>query len=155
MDCPHRIPPQGYQDHTTRHTEIATADLALGTTGKTEKEWTSPDHSLDTADIIAPVITTCTEAASNHNNGTGTSTIEAAQDDPIQQTRDTAASPTMTHHTSYTANPPHTTAHQATTLRITVDHTHDQPTNHQSIVHTIKDHTVQNHIPTRETESPT
>ena len=79
-------PLQEHWHHTTRHTEIATPDLALGITGKTEKEKTNPDHSLDTASIVAPVMT-CTEAAPDHHNGTGT---EAAQDSPIQHTEDTA-----------------------------------------------------------------
>ena len=93
---------------------------------------------------------TYTEAAPNHNNGTGPATIETAQDDPIQYTEYTAADPAMTHHTSHTTNPTHTTPHQATTPRITIDHTHDHPTDHQIIVHTGKDHTVQDHTTTQE-----
>ena len=73
---------------------------------------------------------TCTKAAPDHKNGTGTAAIEAAQDDPIQYTRDTVTGHTMIHHTGHTANPPHIEAHQATTLRIAVDHIHDLPTNH-------------------------
>ena len=107
-----------------------------------EKIETDPDHSLDTANTIAPGIMTCTEATLNHNNGTGTASIEAAQDNPIQHTRDTVTGHAVTHHTSYTAKPSHTTAHQTTALRITVDHIHDFPTNCQNIVHTKKDHTV-------------
>ena len=123
-------PLQVHWCHTSRHTEITTTDLALGTTGKTEKEETSPDHSLYTANIIVPGIVTCTDATLDHSNGTGTTTIESAQDDPIQHTEDTAAAPTMTLHTSHTTNPPHTTAHQVITLRITVDCTHNHLTNH-------------------------
>ena len=44
-------------------------------------------------------------------NGTGTTTIKAAQDDPIQHTEDTVTDPTMTHHTGHTINHPHTAAH--------------------------------------------
>ena len=144
-----------HQHQTTRHIEIATTDLALGTTWKTKKEETSPDHSLDTANIIAPAVMACTEAAQNHSNRTGTTTIEAAPDDPIQHTENTATSPAMTNHTSHTTNPPHTAASQATTLRIAVDHTHDQPTDHWNIVHTKNDHAVQDHTSARETKSPT
>ena len=100
-------PLQEHQHHTTRHTEIATPDWAQGITRKTEKEDISPDHSLNTANIIAPAIMTCTEAAPECNNGTGTATMEAAQDDPIQHTRDTVAGYPMTHHTSHTTNPTH------------------------------------------------
>ena len=125
-----KYPLQGHWCHTTRHTEIATEDLVLETTGKMEKEETSPDHSLDTADSIAPAIVTCTETASDHNNGTGTATIKAAQDDPIHHTEDAATGPAMSHHTGETINPPHTAACQASTLRITVDDTHVQPTDH-------------------------
>ena len=49
-------PLQEHQHHTTRHTETATPDQALGTTRKTEKEKTGPDHSLDTADTTAPAM---------------------------------------------------------------------------------------------------
>ena len=87
MDCPHRIPLQGHWHHTTRHMEITTTDLALETTRKTEKEETSPDHSLDTANMTAPAAVTCTEATPNHNNGTGTVTIEAAQMTPLSTPR--------------------------------------------------------------------
>ena len=90
---------------------------------------------------------TCTEATPNHKNRTGTATIDAAQDDPIQHTDDTAAGPTITHYTGHTANPPHATACQATTPRIAVDHTHEHPTNHQSIVHTKTDNAVQDYTP--------
>ena len=71
---------------------------------------------------------TCTEPAPNHNKGTGTATIEAAQDDPIQHTEDTAAGPTVTHHTGHTLNPQYITAPQAMALRIAEGHTHDHPT---------------------------
>ena len=75
---------------------------------------------------------TCTEFAPDHGNGMGTATIEAAQDDPIQHTEDTATDPTMTHYTCHTANHPHTAAHQDTTLRTTVDHIHVHPTDCQN-----------------------
>ena len=91
---------------------------------------TNPDHGLDTADIAAPAIMTCTEAASDHYNGTGTAAIEAAQDDPIQYIRDIVTGHAMIRHTSHKSNPPHTAAHQATTLRITVDDIHGLSTNH-------------------------
>ena len=138
MDCPKKYPLHEHCHHTTRHTEIATPDQALDTTGKTKKEETSPDHSLNTANIVVPAIRTCTEAASDHNNVTGTATIEAAQGNSIQHTEDTVTGPPVTHHTGHTTNPPHTTAHQATALWIVVDHTHDHLTNHQNIVHTKK-----------------
>ena len=148
-------PLQEHQHHTSRDTEIATTDLVLGTAGKTEKEETGPDHSLDTANIIVPAIMTHTEAVPNHNNGTGTATIEAAQENTIQHTKDTATGPAMTHHTGHIANPLHTAAHQVTALRIAVDHIHDNPTDCQSIVYTKKDHAVWDYTPTKETKSPT
>ena len=60
----------------------------------------------------------------------------------------------MTYHTGHTTSPAHTTAHQATALRIAVDCTYNHLTNHQSIVHTKKYHAVWDHTPARETESP-
>ena len=85
---------------------------------------------------------TCTEATSDHNNGTGTGTIEAAQDDPIQPNKDTVTDSTVTHHTGHTANYPHTTAQQVTALRTAVNHIHAHATDHQNITHTIEGHTV-------------
>ena len=123
-------PFQEHWHHTTRHTETATPDQALDTTGKTKKEQTSPDHSLDTADTTAPAIVPCTEASPDHNNRKGSATIEAAQDNPIQHTEDTVAGPTVTLHTGHTANPPHTTAHEATALSMIADHIHAHPTDH-------------------------
>ena len=43
----------------------------------------------------------CTEATPDHNNGTGTSAIETAQDDPIQHTEDTVTGPTIKGHMAY------------------------------------------------------
>ena len=133
---------QEHQCHTTRHTEIVTPDQAQGTTGKIEKVETDPDYSLDIADITAPAIMTCTEAVPHHNNGTGTGAIEAVQDDPIQHTGNTVTGHAMIHHTSHTTNPPHATAHQATTLRTTVDHINGLLTDCQNIVHAEKVHAV-------------
>ena len=130
---------------------MTTPDQAQGTTGKIEKVETDPDHSLDTADITDLVIMTCTEATLD-NNRTDTATIEVAQNNPIQHTRDPLPGHTVIHHTSHITSSPHTQAHQATALRIAVDLIHDLPTNHQNIVHTIKDNTVGDHTPTKETK---
>ena len=116
--------------HATRYTEIATSDQPQGTTEKIKKVETNPDHSLDTTDITAPADVICTEATPDHNNGTGTATIETAQDDPIQHTGDTVTGHAMIYHTSHTTNPQHTAAYQATTLRTAVDHIHNLPTYH-------------------------
>ena len=138
-------PLQEHQSHTKSHTETSTPDQVLHTTGKTQKEETSPDHSLDTADTTALAIMTCTEATPDHNNRTGSATIEAAQDNPIQHTKDTVTGPAMTLHTIHTTNPPCTTAYKATTLRTTADHIHAHPTNCQSTIHTKEEHAVQDH----------
>ena len=78
-----KFPLQEHQCHVTRHTGTITPDQVLDIMGKTEKEEMGPDLSLGTAGIAAPAIMTCTEVVPDHNNGTGTATIEAAQDDPI------------------------------------------------------------------------
>ena len=142
MDCPLEYPLLEHCHYITRHTEVTTPDQALDTTGKTKKEDTGPDHSLDIADITATAIMTCTEAALDHDKGMGTATIEAAQDNPIQHTNDTVTDLAMTHHTGHTANHPHTTANQATTLRTTVHHIDIHPTDHQNIIHTKGNHAV-------------
>ena len=155
MDIPHRIPPSGTQaPHHKAHKNSYTRS-SYRHHWETEKEETSPDHSLDTADTIAPAIMTCIEAAPDHNNRTGSATIEAAQDDPIQHTEDTVIGPTMTHHTRHTTNPQHTTAHQATTLRTSADLIHAHPTDHWSILHTKEDHAVQDHTVIREPKNYT
>ena len=92
---------------------------------------------------------TYTEATPDHDNGMGTAAIEAAQDDPIQHTEITAADPTMTHQTSHTTNHPHTAAHQVTTLRTTVNHSHAHPTDHQNVTHIKEGHAVQDDTPIR------
>ena len=92
---------------------------------------------------------THTEAAPDHNKGTDTDAIEAAQGDPIQHTKATAAESTMIHHTSHTIDNPHTTAYLVTALRTTMGHIHIHPTDHQNIFHTTEDHTVQDHNSTK------
>ena len=71
-----------------------------------------------------------------------TATIVAVKDNPIQHIKVTVTDPTMTHHTFHTANHPHTTAHQDTTLRTTVDHVHAYPTDCQNLLHPKENHTV-------------
>ena len=85
---------------------------------------------------------TCTEATPDCNKGTGTAAIEAAQDNPIQHFKATVTETTMKHHTSHTTDHPHTTAHQVTTLRTTVDHIHVHPIDHQIIPHTKEEQAV-------------
>ena len=85
----------------------------------------------------------------------GTDTIEAAQGNPIQHTEAMATEPTMRHHTGHTADNPHTTAHQITTVRTALGHIHIHPTDLQNIFHTTEDHTVQDHTQTREPEHHT
>ena len=92
---------------------------------------------------------THTEATPDHNNGMGIATIEAVQDNPIQHTEATVTEPAVIHHTSHTTDHPHTTAHQVTTLRTAVGHSHVYPTNYQNIIHTTEDHAVQDHNPNR------
>ena len=127
---------QGHQHNITRHTETTTPGQAVDTTEQLAKGETGPDHSLASADSAAPAIMTCTNATPDHNKGTDTATIEAAQGDPIQHTKATVTEPTMTHLTSHTADHPHTTAHQVTTLKTIVDHIHAHPTDCQNIIHT-------------------
>ena len=109
---------------------MATPDQAPDTTEKIKKGETDPYHSLDIVDTTAPAIVTCTDTAPDHNKGMGIAAIEAAQGDPIQHTEAIVTGPTMTLHTSHTADHPHTTDHQVTTCRTTVDHVHAHPTDH-------------------------
>ena len=68
MDCPHRI---STSETLAWHHKVHRNCYKRSNSGKTEKEETGPDHSLDTANIITPAIMTCTEATTNHNNGSG------------------------------------------------------------------------------------
>ena len=98
---------------------------------------------------------TCIEATPDHNEGMGKATIEVAQGNPIQHMKATVTGPAMTHHTSLTADSPHTAAHQVTTFRTAVDHIHAHPTELQNIIHTIEDHAVPGHTPSKEPENHT
>ena len=93
--------------------------------------------SLNTANIAAPAVVTCTAAAQDHDNGTGTAAIEVAQNDPIQHTNDIVTDPAMTYHTSHTA------AHQVTAYRSS------------NIIHTKEDHAAQDHTSSRDSENHT
>ena len=95
----------------------------------------------------------CTEAAPDDNKGKGTATIEAAQGCPIQHTKATVTEPTMTCLTGHTAEHTHTTDHQVTALRTTVDHIHTHPTN--CVIHTTEAYAVQDHTPTRKPKNYT
>ena len=150
-----KYPLQEQQCHITRHIEITTPDQALDTAEKIKKEETVPDHRLDIVDIAALAIMTCTEVAPDCNKGMGTATIEAGQGIPIQYTEATVTEPTLTYHTSHTADHPHIAAHQVTPLRTAVDHVHTHPTDHQNIIHTTEDHAVQDHTTTREPKNHT
>ena len=142
--------------------EVATQDQAEGTIGKIGKERTTLDHILDTVDITASAVVTCTEAAPDHSTRTDTAAIEVAEDDLTTHTGDIATDPTMTHHTSHTAHitviqtttldsaAEHITAHQATALKTTVDQAPDHHSTHQNTGCTKRDHTAQYHIPTME-----
>ena len=98
---------------------------------------------------------TYTEGAPDYNNGMGTVTIEAVQDNPIQHTEDTVIDLTMTHHTDHTTYHPHTAGHQVTVHRIAVDHIHAHPTDCQNITHTKEGHTVQDHTPIKKPKNQT
>ena len=96
---------------------------------------------------------THTEATPDHNKGTAT--IEAAENNPVQCTKDAVTDPVMTHHTGHAANHPYTAAHQVTTLRTAIDHIHTSPTDHLNIIHTKEDHAVQDCAPIRDPENHT
>ena len=142
MDCPHKYLFQKHQQHITRHTEAATQDQAQGPIGKIGKEGTTLDHTLDTADLAAPTIVTCTEATPGVSTRTDIATIEVAQDDLTPHTGDIATDPTMTHHTGHTTHiaviqtiplgtiAEYISAQQGTALKTTVDQAHNHPTAH-------------------------
>ena len=93
---------------------------------------------------------TCTEATPDHNNGTGTDAIEAAEGDPILHIEATTIEPAITHYTGHTTDSLQSTAHQVITLRNTVHHVNVHPTDHQNIFHTTEDHAVQDHTQTNQ-----
>ena len=77
----------------------------------------------------------CIEATLDHNTGIDSATTEAAHDDIAQPTEDAATDLTVTHCTSHIADHPHITALWVIDPEITVDHTHDHPTDLQGINH--------------------
>ena len=100
------------QWHTTRHTEVTMPDWVWGTTMKIKTGEANPDDSHTTKDTTAWVTAVHIETTLDHNTGIDTATTEAAHNDHIQPTEDTATELTMTHHTSYIADHPHITALQ-------------------------------------------
>ena len=158
---------QNHHQHIIRRTEVTRTNIAQVTTGIIRKEETTLDHILDTADIAAPVVMTCTEAVPDHRTETDTAAIEVAQDSSTPYTGDIVTDPAVTHPTGHTTHiaviqtttletaAEHRATYQAATLETTVDPSHDHPTNHQSIALTKRDLAAQYHIPIMETTSPT
>ena len=165
MDCPYKYLLWEHWQHITRHTEAATKDQAQGPIWKIGKEQTTLDHILDTTDITALAIVTCTEVIPDHSTRTDIATIAVDQDNLTPHTGHIATDPTVTHHPGHTAHitvtetanletaAEHTAAHQATTLETTVDQAHDHSTTHQSTGHMKREWAAQYHIPTMATTS--
>ena len=152
--------------HIARHTEVITQDQVQSTIWKTVKDENALGHILDTADIAAPSILTCTGATKDHCTRTDIAAIEVGQDSLTPHIRDIATDPAMTHNDSHTTHitviqtttlgttAEHITACQATTLKTTVDPAHNCPTTHQSTGHTRRNCAPQYHIPSSETARP-
>ena len=145
----HGLPSQNTPFRDTSNIPKSTQKLLqqiylLWTTGKTEKEETSPDHSLDTANIIAPAVMTCIDAAPYHNDGTGTTASSRQTNLAIwgHNQRSHHDTPHQSHHKSST--------HCSSSGYHSQDHTHNYLTNHWSIVYTKMDHAFQDHTPARE-----
>ena len=83
-----------------------------------------------------------TEATLGPNIGIITATLEVAHNAHAPHVEITAINPAVTHHTNHITDHPHMEVLQLTTPEITVDHTHDHPTNLQGT--TCTDHI---HIP--------
>ena len=153
MDCPDKISPLGtLVTHHQAHRSCQKIELKAPS-GRSGKKGTL-DHILDTADIEAPAVMTCTEATHDHSTRTDTTAIEVAGNDLTPHTRETAADPAVTHHSSHTAHitviqtatlettAEHIAASQATAFKTIVDQAHDHPTNCQSTGHTKRDCTA-------------
>ena len=98
---------------------------------KTGKGKVIPDHNLIFTDITVQVITIHTEATQGHNIGIITATTGAAHDGHAPPIEVTSINPTATHHIDNIADDPCIEVLWVTTPEITVDHTHDHPTNLQ------------------------
>ena len=112
-------------------TEATMPDQVQGTTMKTGTGKAIPDHNLIFTDIAAQVMTIHTEAAPGQSIGIITATPGVAHDAHTPHIEITAIDLAMTHHISLTLDHPHIEILQLTSPEITVDHTHDHPTNLQ------------------------
>ena len=70
-----------------------------------------------------------------HNTGIDAATIGAAQNDHTPTIEATTIDPTMTHHIDHLADYPHIEVLKLNNPEITVDHTHNHPTNLQGRTH--------------------
>ena len=101
-------------------------------------------------DITAQVIVIHTEATQGHNTGINAATTGAAHDDHAPPIEPTAIDLTMSHHIHHITDHPHIENLQLTNPEITVDHTHNHPTDTQG-----RTNTDQVHIPADHEENHT
>ena len=83
----------------------------------------------------------CIEATLDHNTWIDTDTTEAAHDDLTQPTEDTARDLNVSHCTDHIMDHPQITALQVIDPKITVDHTHNCPTDLKGMNYTDQIHT--------------
>ena len=125
-------------------------DQVQETTVKIEIGEANPGHNLIFESIAAPVITIPTEVTQSHNTGIDAATIGAVHIYHAPPVEATAIDPAVTHHMDHIAYHPHIHVLQLTNPEITVDHTHNHPTNHQG-----RTCTDQGHIPADHEENHT
>ena len=113
----------------------------------------NPDHDLIFKNIDAQVIMILTEATQGHNTEIVAATIGAAHDNWAPPIEATTINHATTCHINHITDHPHIEVLQLINLEITVDHTHDHPTdlqgrNHTDQVHILADH-EENHTSRR------
>ena len=103
---------------------------------KTETGKANSDCILIFKNNAAQVVMIHTEATQGHSTGINAATTGATHDNYTPPIEATAIDPAMTHHTDNITDYPHIEVLQLINPEITVDHSHDHPTNLQGRTHT-------------------
>ena len=118
---------QELQQFTTNLTNVTMPDPVQGTTMKIKTDEADPDHSLTSKDTAAQTIVICIEANLDCNTRIDAAITEAAHDDLMQPTEDTATDLAVTHLTNHITDHPNIEVLQVIDPEIIVGHIHNHP----------------------------
>ena len=134
--------------------EVSLPDQVQNATMKKETGEADPDHNLIFENIAARVIMILTEAPLGHNTRIDAATIGAAHNDCTPSIEATAIDLATTCHIDYITDHPHIEVLQLINPEITVDHTHNHPTDLYGRTHTDQVHIPADHEENAPQEEP-